>query len=344
MCATARVADGLRATAQVADELCATTDLGLVFLFFIRGSHEEIQDESGPKTPQLVFPFFVERPNEEIPDDRRSTAAHNLSGTARDLSADHPQPGLTRIFRAVAFEFSRANPLGRICLRHISHGHFAHLRKQPSERPRVSNLPERRNPAAKVTAPNRRTAGRSHATTPPADGLRATAQVADELCATTDLGLVFLFFIRGSHEEIQDESGPKTPQLVFPFFVERPNEEIPDDRRSTAAHNLSGTARDLSADHPQPGLTRIFRAVAFEFSRANPLGRICLRHISHGHFAHLRKQPSERPRVSNLPERRNPAAKVTAPNRRTAGRSHATTPPADGLRATYLEPHTTHRS
>ena len=64
--------------------LRATADLGLVFLFFIRGSHEEIQDESGPKTLQLVFPFFVEVPKEEIPDDRRSTAAHNLSTEAAD--------------------------------------------------------------------------------------------------------------------------------------------------------------------------------------------------------------------------------------------------------------------
>ncbi|GAA4794975.1 hypothetical protein CCANI_13325 [Corynebacterium canis] len=66
------------------------------------------------------------------------------------------------------------------------------------------------------------------------------ARLADWLCATADLGLVFLFFIRGSNEEIPDESGRKTLQLVFPFFVDHPNEEIPDDRRSTAAHNLSG--------------------------------------------------------------------------------------------------------
>ena len=57
---------------------------GLVLLFFIQGSHEEIPDESGPKTPQLILPFFVERPNEEIPDHRRSTAAHNLSTEATD--------------------------------------------------------------------------------------------------------------------------------------------------------------------------------------------------------------------------------------------------------------------
>ncbi|TWT25619.1 hypothetical protein FRX94_06550 [Corynebacterium canis] len=85
------------------------------------------------------------------------------------------------------------------------------------------------------------TTGRYHATTPPAGGLRATA----------DLGLVFLFFIRGSYEEIPDESRPKTPQLVLPFFVEVPNEEIPDDRRSTAAHNLSGQAAGKAAKHLQ---------------------------------------------------------------------------------------------
>ncbi|GAA4796101.1 hypothetical protein FRX94_09850 [Corynebacterium canis] len=110
----------------------------------------------------------------------------------------------------------------------------------------MSNLPERRDPAAKTTAPNRRTAGKSHSTTPPAGELYATAMYADGLYATADLGLVFLFFIRGSHEEIPDESGPKTPQLVLPFFVERSKEEIPDDRRSTLVRNLSGTAHDLS--------------------------------------------------------------------------------------------------
>ncbi|GAA4783400.1 hypothetical protein GCM10025785_02030 [Corynebacterium canis] len=83
-----------------------------------------------------------------------------------------------------------------------------------------------------------------------ADGLCTTTQV-NGLCTTADLGLVFLFFIRGSNEEIQDESGPKTPQLVFPFFVERSKEEIPDDRRSTAAHNLSGQVAGKAVKHRQ---------------------------------------------------------------------------------------------
>ncbi|GAA4783100.1 hypothetical protein GCM10025785_01650 [Corynebacterium canis] len=69
--------------------------------------------------------------------------------------------------------------------------------------------------------------------------VRRTAP-ADELRATTDLGPVFLFFIGSANEEIPDESGPKMLQIDFLFFVDHPNEEIPDDRRSTAAHNLSG--------------------------------------------------------------------------------------------------------
>ena len=64
---------------------------GELFLFFIRGSNEEIQDESGPKTLQIVFLFFVDHPNEENPDDRRSTAAHNLSGQAVGKAVKHGQ-------------------------------------------------------------------------------------------------------------------------------------------------------------------------------------------------------------------------------------------------------------
>ena len=94
----------------------------------------------------------------------------------------------------------------------------------------VSNLPEMRDRPATSTSP--------HHTT---DGLHTTA----------DLGLVFLFFIQESHEEIPDESRPKTPQLVFPFFVEVPNEEIQDDRRSAVAHNLSRQAVGNAVEHIQ---------------------------------------------------------------------------------------------
>ena len=128
----------------------------------------------------------------------------------------------------------------------------------------MSNLPKRRDRAAKTTSPNHLTTGRYHATTPPAGGLRATA----------DLGLVFLFFIRGSYEEIPDESCPKRPQLVLLFFVEVPNEENPDDRRSTAAHNPSGAF----ATYPEPHTTsrRITRSLVSQGisvrSRSNSLG------------------------------------------------------------------------
>ncbi|WJY74159.1 hypothetical protein CCANI_01485 [Corynebacterium canis] len=44
-----------------------------------------------PKTLQIVFLFFVNHPNEEIQDDRRSTAAHNLSGQAAGKAAKHLQ-------------------------------------------------------------------------------------------------------------------------------------------------------------------------------------------------------------------------------------------------------------
>ncbi|WJY75044.1 hypothetical protein CCANI_05990 [Corynebacterium canis] len=129
---------------------------------------------------------------------RRSASFHSSLTTPKKkfrtiagqrLHTTHPEPPATYrritrglvsqgIYRAVAFELSRTNPLRRICLRHISHGHFAHLRKHRCSPGSVSNLPERRDRAAKTTSPNRRTAGRSHATTPPAGGLRATGLVA----------------------------------------------------------------------------------------------------------------------------------------------------------------------
>ncbi|WJY74195.1 hypothetical protein CCANI_01685 [Corynebacterium canis] len=168
------------------------------------------------------------------------------------LCATYPEPHTTCRWRlpgehtqTIRFGLSRTNPRRRICLGHISHGCFARLRKHPPNAPTCriglsGGIGQPKQPL-QTTAP----AGRSHATTPPANTLRATA----------DLGLVFLFFIRESYEEIPDESGPKTPQLVLPFFVEPPNEEIPDDRRSGVVRNLSGTAHDPPRPAPPPSLT-----------------------------------------------------------------------------------------
>ncbi|WP_345366522.1 hypothetical protein, partial [Corynebacterium canis] len=71
--------------------------------------------------------------------------------------------------------------------------------------------------------------------------MRLVASKAMRQTVTKDMRQVVTKVMKQVVTKVLRDDRPKTPQLVFPFFVEVPNEEIPDDRRSTAAHNLSGT-------------------------------------------------------------------------------------------------------
>ncbi|TWT17518.1 hypothetical protein FRX94_12410 [Corynebacterium canis] len=72
--------------------------------------------------------------------------------------------------------------------------------------------------------------------------MRLVASKAMRQTVTKDMRQVVTKVMKQVVTKVLRDDSPKTLQIVFLFFVEVSNEENPDDRRSTAAHNLSGQA------------------------------------------------------------------------------------------------------
>ncbi|TWT22826.1 hypothetical protein FRX94_10455 [Corynebacterium canis] len=80
--------------------------------------------------------------------------------------------------------------------------------------------------------------------------MRLVASKAMRQTVTKDMRQVVTKVMKQVVTKVLRDDSPKTLRLVFLFFVGHPNEEIQDDRRSTAAHNLSTDPHD----HAQAGL------------------------------------------------------------------------------------------
>ncbi|TWT24000.1 hypothetical protein FRX94_08985 [Corynebacterium canis] len=98
--------------------------------------------------------------------------------------------------------------------------------------------------------------------------MRLVASKAMRQTVTKDMRQVVTKVMKQVVTKVLRDDRPKTLQIVFLFFVGHPNEENPDDRRSTAAHNLSAKA----AERAIPGNK------VRTFSNPQPR-RICFRQI-----------------------------------------------------------------